>query len=109
MIKRRHRLGTRQLSNEERLDIEKRLEDAKKRQQLVNQHIAELEQQLNVGTCWYLSPEDDERIKKDVAEIVQQDKERDRLLEIKWYGHELTGDERQLIHLGIYPKKAGIS
>ena len=69
-------MGTRPLSNEERLAIEKDLEDARKRQQLINDHVAELEERLDVGTCWYLSPEDDERIKKEVAEIVQHDNKR---------------------------------
>lgn len=97
-------MGTRPLSSEERLSIEKRLEDAKKRQCLTNQYVAELEQRLNVGTCWYLSPEDNERIKKEVAEIVQQDNERSMQLEIKMYGHELTDNERRLMDLGVYPK-----
>jgi len=98
-------MGIRPLSSEEILGIEKRLEDVKKRQHLINQYIVELEQQLELGTCWCLSPEDDERIKREVAEIIKQDNERSRLLEVEMYGHELTGDERQLRHLGVHPKR----
>lgn len=102
-------MGTRPLSSEEILRLKKRLEEAKKRQLLVNHHVAKLEQELDAGTCWDLSREDFERIKREVAEIVQEDKERSRLLEIKWYGHEMTDEERRLSHLGVYPRRVDIS
>jgi len=102
-------MGTRSLSSEEILSLERRLEEAKKRQLLINQYIARLEQELDSGTRWCLSQEDSERINREVAEIVQHDKEMDRLLEIKWYGHELTDEERRLCRMGAYPVRANIS
>jgi len=102
-------MGTRPLTSEERLRIGERLENARKRQELINQYVARLKQKLEVGTCWCLSQEDHERINREVAEIVQHDKEMDRLLEIKWYGHELTDEERRLCRMGAYPVRANIS
>lgn len=98
-------MGTRPLSSEEILSIENRLGEARKRQHLISRYVAELEQRLDVGTCWCLSSEDCKRINIEVAEIVQQDNERSRLLEVKMYGHELTGNERRLRSLGIYPER----
>ena len=101
-------MGTRPLTSEETLRIEERLEDAKKRQRLLNQYIAKMEQELATGTCHCTSPEDWSRINKEVAEIVKQDNERGRKLEVKMYGHELSGKERRLSRLGMYPKRIDI-
>lgn len=102
-------MGTRPLTSEEISGIKKRLKEARKRQGLISRCVAELEHELEVGTCWCLDPEDMERIKREVAEIVKQDNERNRLLEIKWYGHELTDEEQRLSRFGMYPKRVDVS
>ncbi|GAI34028.1 unnamed protein product [marine sediment metagenome] len=50
-------MGTRPLTDEERADIEKRLKDELERQQLLNNYIANLEQQLRDGATWCYEPE----------------------------------------------------
>ena len=88
-------MGTGPLSDWRRVDIEKRLKEAKERQALNSRYVADLEGQLKDGTAWCLDPEENRRGWEWSAELARKSRERSEQREIEQYGQILTDGQRK--------------
>jgi len=87
-------MGSRPLTDDERISIQERLIEVKKRSQILLSCIAYMEKELQEGTTWYITSEESAKMHKEVKEIAHKDQERFELWEIERYGRVLTDAER---------------
>lgn len=88
-------MGKRPLSSKEKLDLQSRLDDARKRYKWLGEYVAELESDLQRGTAWEYEPEAFRKMCKEVEELARKSKEESEQREINSYGRILTQEEHQ--------------
>lgn len=88
-------MSERPLNDKEKLDLRKRLDDARKRYEQLGDYIAELEADLQRGTAWGYESGAFGKMCREVEESAGKDREEDEKQEISRYGRILTHEEHR--------------
>lgn len=87
-------MAERLLTNNERVRLEKCLEDAEGRKRVLDKYVRELEEQLHTGVVWCHEPSTFRQMCEETAEWAAELKRLDEEREIVRYGRPLTEAER---------------